>query len=106
MGWSEREFYLSTPAFFFTAYEGFAEQQQLEWERARYIAFHAIQPLKAHANKWKINRLTDMGLFPWEKAKAKADVPQLTPEERERISRELDLMLSKKYNMTVTTPEA
>lgn len=104
MGWSQKDFYLSTPAFFFLAYDGFAEQQQLEWERARYISFHAIQPLKAHANKWKINRLTDIGLFPWEKEQAKKI--KLSPEELQKVSGELDAMISKKYQMVVTTPEA
>ena len=108
MGWTEMQFYLCTPAFFFTAYDGFVEQEQIEWERARYVSFHAIHPLKGHVerNKWKINSPSDLGAFAWEKKKAKKNVPRLTPEEYKRISDELDAMLAKQYNMSVTTPEA
>ncbi len=106
MGWTEMQFYLCTPAFFYAAYEGYAEHQQLEWGRARYIAFHAIQPLKPDVKNWKINTLQDLGLFPWEKEQVKKNVPQLTPEQYKTISDKLDAMLEQQYGIQVITPEA
>ena len=58
MGWTEDEFYLPTPRFFFSAFRGF---QRGEMEQARLIALLAS---KVHATT-RIG-INDIALFPWE----------------------------------------
>jgi hypothetical protein len=76
LGWSEEQFWLSTPRFLLNAMKGAASREQEAWERARFIAFYAVQPLKAHANNWRINRPADLLIFDWERhrIKAKAEI--------------------------------
>ena len=66
IGMSEREFYATSPGYFAALWKGYERRIQHEYEVARYIGFHAIQPLKASVKSWRINKYSDLGRFPWE----------------------------------------
>lgn len=65
MGWTEREYWLSTPRFFYNAWMGWQRTWQVQYETARYSAFLTLAP---QAPKGRRLRLEDLGRFDWEKA--------------------------------------
>jgi hypothetical protein len=52
-----------TPRFFFAYVEGVTQREQAAWQRARFVSFWAVQKPEA----WKINKMTDIAQFEWEK---------------------------------------
>ena len=62
MGWSEHEFELSTPCYFFNAYRGWERHQ---FEQARMVAF-LVSKIPAAANGMKRFKISDLAVFPWE----------------------------------------
>lgn len=61
---SEDEFWQATPRYFAARQKAFSRQMQTGWEQSRYVAFYSMYP---HVKQGKLRRLTDIGLFPWEK---------------------------------------
>lgn len=86
-GFSESEFWQTTPRYFFNYLEGVNRREQLAWERARMVSFWAVQPLAAHVRKgaWQFNKPTDLVEFEWEKRDFK--IPELPAEEIARIDK-------------------
>lgn len=78
MGYSEQQFRCTTPRFFYSAAQGFLEQEtareQARWEQARLTAFYAAAP---HVKGLKPS---DVLAFTWERERRKAETPRLVPE--------------------------
>jgi hypothetical protein len=94
MGYSERQFMVTTPCFFFAAADGFLrtenEREQRAWERARLISYHSSAP---HIKSMKIY---DVAKFDWEHHKPnKKPMTQDEIEARERNSLEMDMIMLK-----------
>ena len=86
LGMSEREFFATSPRFFFAALEGrdyeIEQQERRSYERARYIGFWAVAP---HVPK-SFKKPVDLGMFSWEKKTSSI----ITLEEREILEKEWD----------------
>ena len=89
IGMSEREFYTTSPGYFAALWKGYERKIQHEYEVARYIGFHAIQPLKASVKSWRINKYSDLGRFPWEVLPA-SDMIDLKAPEYEAVFSDMD----------------
>lgn len=85
-GMSEAEFWNCTPRYMAAKLKALELQQQLTWEQSRYIAFHAIKP-GDHKNK--LQKLTDLGRFPWEVV----HFPRVSREDWDKFSDEADEVL-------------
>ena len=100
MGLSPQVFWSMSLKEFKLCQRGFFEKRKqdirVQWETARYVAFYAVAP---HAKKGRMRKLTDLGLFEWEKGKGE---PQyLTEEQLRYISLKHGLFIGKdgkRYN--------
>lgn len=94
-GMSEREFWQSTPRFFFARYKAWLEDQN-GWEQARFIAFHVMKTIDA---KRQIRSVRDIAIFRWEDD-LKPDFEEISREEVQKFSNDADEFL-KKHNPTL-----
>lgn len=94
MGWTERQFWFSTPRFFRNAVAGYQareEARQLDGLRAaRIVAFYAVAP---YSEKGALNTFSDLFLLPGEEA----PIPQKpSQEETEAFFAQADAIMAKK----------
>ena len=96
MGWSEDQFWRSTPAFFFAAYHGHQEQENNRarnaWAQARLIAYYAAAP---HLDSKKTFQMSDILVLPGEEAAVNLEFSQVSTEDMERFNREADEIYAK-----------
>lgn len=62
-GLSEFDFWDITPRYMSALVTAYERGLRDNWERARYVSFHAI---KSADTKNRIKKATDLGKFPWE----------------------------------------
>jgi len=94
-GMSEREFWQSTPRFFFARYKAWIEDRN-GWEQARFIAFHTMKTIDA---KRQIRSVRDIAQFPWEEQE-KPVFDDISQEEMRKFSNDADEHL-KSHNPTL-----
>jgi len=92
---SEREYWDSTPRFFYARYKAWERQEQTKWERARLAGYLAAAPHFDHKRRVKI---TDMWRFPWDKA------PKFEPVDKEAMEKfrdEAKKIFEKRFGVTI-----
>lgn len=89
IGMTEQEFYHTSPGYFAALWKGYERRIQHDYEVARYISFHAIQPLKANVKSWRINKYSDLGRFPWE-ALMVGEIINLKAPEYDKVFSDMD----------------
>jgi hypothetical protein len=97
MGWTEREFWLCTPSYFFAAYRGHLEQerdrQTENWAQARLVAYYTAAP---HLDPKKPFRMTDILRLPGEELQKTVFAP-VDPADIEKFNREADEIFARIY---------
>jgi len=82
MGWTERDFFCSTPRYFFHAYNGHMKQERDRFHQnlaaARIVAYYAIAP---HLEKDKSLKFSDIVRLPGDEENEAPQFAEVTPEE-------------------------
>jgi len=97
MGWSEQQFWYSTPAYFSQAWKGFDENRLMAyragWEQAQILATYIFAP---HSK----NRVSPQEIIPlpWlEKATKTTKWATVDPELLEKFNNDANQVLAEKY---------
>ena len=84
MGWKERDFWLSTPSYFFTALSGHMEQEvdrvNMGFAQARMVSYYA-----GFQNLIKGTEMSDLYKLPWDDKARAAKFEPIDPEELEKF---------------------
>lgn len=79
-----------TPREFVATQKAYIERERRQWELARYSGYLSILP---HTDKKKRLKISDLGLFPWEK-----QVLPIAKPASEEFKRAADAIIAAKYN--------
>lgn len=85
-GMTEEEFWATTPKYFYYRQKAYERNMQERWEVARYTAWITISP---HVKKGMT--MKRLGLFAWEKPKARTF--EVDQEELKRFSESADRLI-------------